>query len=82
MIKQNKYTISQQRSKCIGCGVCCQLAPDTWHMNEADGKSEIIDSINKKEWSVGQILETELSENLKAQSECPVKIIHIQQKTV
>ncbi|MDH5721470.1 MAG: ferredoxin [Spirochaetia bacterium] len=71
------YTISQQRIKCIGCGACVLNAPNTWVMNDADGKAMLRFGKEKNGWFVGSIDETELSENEKAALECPVKIIHL-----
>ena len=71
------YTISQQRIKCIGCGACVLNAPNTWVMNQNDGKAALRFGKDKKGWLVGVIDETELSENQKAAVECPVAIIHI-----
>lgn len=73
-----KITICHKRGDCIGCGSCALLAPDTWSMNQADGKSDLCDGAWKgKEFVVAQILEYELEENLQAADACPVKIIRI-----
>jgi ferredoxin len=29
--------------KCIGCGRCEEICPSVFHLNEASGKSEVID---------------------------------------
>ena len=49
--------------KCIGCGRCTEICPNTFKLNE-NGKSEIIsqDNINCAK---------------KASDECPVEAIHI-----
>ena len=76
-MKMKTYTISQQRMKCIGCGACVLNAPNNWVMSEADGKAMPRHSKEKNGWFVSTIDETELDENQKAVSECPVKIIHL-----
>ena len=40
--------IVYQRSKCIGCNYCIELAPDRWAMNKKDGKSVLLESRYKK----------------------------------
>jgi ferredoxin len=67
-------TIIQQRAKCIGCNYCVELAPQRWRMSRKDGKSVLLEAIDKKGfWNV-KVREDELESNLKA---CPVNIIQI-----
>jgi ferredoxin len=60
-----KYKITQERDKCIGCGMCASVCAENWEM-KADGKSA-----PKK---------TEIDDigcNKEAEDNCPVQIIHI-----
>jgi len=45
MSKNSK--IIHQRSECIGCGMCASIAPQTWKINEEDGKADLIGAEKK-----------------------------------
>jgi len=70
--------ISYFRDKCIGCGVCVEIAPYRWRMSQKDGKSTLIRSIRKN--TVYQLVVDTYEErdNKLAADNCPVKIIRIQ----
>ncbi|GHS99043.1 ferredoxin [Synergistales bacterium] len=33
--------VSLDSKRCIGCGVCCQICPDIFRLNEASGVAEV-----------------------------------------
>lgn len=35
--------VTVDEEKCIGCGRCEEICPAVFHLNEATGKSEVID---------------------------------------
>lgn len=70
-------TITQQRLKCIGCNYCVEAAPQRWQMSKKDGRSQLIDSRERRGfWSV-KVSEEEREQNEKAAKLCPVKIIQL-----
>lgn len=68
--------IIHQIEKCIGCGSCVAICPQSWEMGD-DGKAHLLDSkINKKTNS--QELEVkEVGCNQEAVEICPVECIKI-----
>jgi len=69
--------IIHYRNKCIGCNSCVEQAPQRWKMSQEDGKSNLIDSKNKKGVYQIDIGLDELEANEKAAKDCPVNIIRI-----
>ncbi len=69
--------VTLQRDKCIGCNYCEELCPDLFKMSRKDGKSVLLNSVNRKGFhTVRPLMELhEASENAKAA--CPVKIISV-----
>jgi len=70
--------ISHHRIKCIGCGHCVEVAPNTWQMNELDGKANLILAKEKRGFYTLLTSDDELDSNMEAQQICPVKIIQVQ----
>jgi len=70
-------SISFYRNKCIGCGNCCLCAPQTWVMDENDGKSILKNGINKKTCFNSEISAIDLEENKKAEKGCPARCIQV-----
>ena len=79
MAKENpKFKIVHEKSICIGCWACANVAEKYWEMeeNENDVKSHLVgsDKVEDRE-------ELELNEdfdiNLEAAEVCPVNCIHI-----
>lgn len=68
--------ILHYRESCIGCNSCVEHAPSRWKIDE-DGKSTLIDSVNKNGCYIVQIGTDEVEENEKAARDCPVRIIKI-----
>ncbi|MDD5417729.1 MAG: ferredoxin [Candidatus Nanoarchaeia archaeon] len=71
-----KYTVWQEREKCIGCGACASVCDKFWEM-DSDGKSKLKGSKKKGENFELIIDEKDLSCNKEAAEKCPVNIIHI-----
>jgi ferredoxin len=69
--------IQHFRQDCIGCNACVQYAPQTWAMNEADGKVDLIEGVTKGDIVTADLLASDLDANRKASACCPVRIIKI-----
>ena len=74
------YTISHDRSRCIGCGSCVAEAPQTWTLKTEDGLSMLKKGIDKKGTWVGEIDEFDYEDNFRAMKNCPMQIIRIVKK--
>ena len=61
----SKYTIIQERKKCIGCGSCVAVCPENWEMKD-DGKA----------WPIKTEVE-EIGCNKQAEEVCPVQCIQV-----
>jgi len=70
--------VFQQRIKCIGCGNCVEVAPNTWEMNKQDGKADLIGSNENKGFYTLLTTEDEYQNNIEAAKICPVKIIRVE----
>ncbi len=70
--------ITLQRQKCIGCNYCVELAPKQFQMSKKDGKSVLLNSIEKKGFfTLKSKNETLLEPCENAAKACPVKIISV-----
>lgn len=68
--------ITLQRKKCIGCNYCVEMAPGQFRMSKKDGKSVLLNSIDKKGFHTIKSAENHIFEDSKkAEEACPVKII-------
>jgi ferredoxin len=68
--------ITLQRKKCIGCNYCVEMAPGQFRMSKKDGKSVLLNSVDKKGFHTLKSAENHIFEDtLKAQEACPVNII-------
>jgi len=71
---KNKSKLKINRKACIGCGLCSSLDPETFFINQKDGKAEIEED--------SLILESELNSKVKTKiiteciKACPVKAIY------
>lgn len=72
-----RFTVSQQRRNCIGCGSCVVYSPNCWRMNKQDGKAELIGAKEKGNMMVAEVDMELLEENQKAAAACPMQIIKI-----
>ncbi|HFC00805.1 MAG TPA: ferredoxin [Phaeodactylibacter sp.] len=72
-----KLQIIFHRAKCIGCNACVEAAPERWRISRKDGKSNLIGAKEKK--GIYQVVVSidEQEENIKASSNCPVRIIKL-----
>ena len=70
--------IIHKQPECIGCDVCCDVAPNYWFMNE-EGLAEL-HSIQKIKDSLqfGEGFEEDREALKEAEENCPVNIIRIE----
>jgi ferredoxin len=72
--------ITLQRSKCIGCNYCVELAPAQFQMSKKDGKAVLLHSVEKKGFHTIKLADENILEaTLKASEACPTKIISVKQ---
>jgi ferredoxin len=69
--------ITYFRDKCIGCGVCCEIAPFRWRMSKKDGKSTLLQGKKKNDVFQAVVDNDEMKDNELAADNCPVNIIRI-----
>lgn len=70
--------ITLQRSKCIGCNYCEELAPEFFRMSRKDGKSTLLHAKEKKGFHTVRTPFAHAEEPLEAAAKaCPVKIIKL-----
>ena len=67
--------IFHYQAKCIGCNACVEVDKNRWRMSRKDGKSTLIKGINKKGIYRAEIENDEYETTMKAEKNCPVKII-------
>jgi len=75
-----KFSISQQRDNCIGCGSCAMYSPNCWKINNVDGKADLTNGVKKGDLIVAECDIELLEENKKAAAACPMQIIKINSK--
>lgn len=72
--------ITLQRKKCIGCNYCVEMAPEQYRISKKDGKSVLLQSVEKKGFHTLKSPDDSIYEvNLQAKAACPVKIISVKQ---
>lgn len=69
--------IVYNRRKCIGCGVCVEEAPKRWRMSTSDGKSVLINGVEKKGLYYTSVDTEEWFSNDKARENCPANVIKL-----
>ncbi len=74
----NKMKIIHERKKCIGCGVCAVLCPESWKMDE-DGRASLVKPKMKYDSKTeqGEVVIKKSGCNAKAADSCPVNCIKI-----
>ena len=70
--------IIHDRPRCIGCNSCVCIAPQTWHMDEVEGKAVLSGSTQKGKVHVADIFEVDEEANRAAAQACPMGIIKVQ----
>jgi len=69
--------IVYRRNKCIGCNYCTEHAPEFWRMSKKDGKSVLLNSVEKSgRWNL-RINDADVEANKRAAEACPVKVIEV-----
>ncbi|WP_117881343.1 ferredoxin [Aureibaculum luteum] len=72
--------VTLQRAKCIGCNYCVELAPSQFQMSKKDGKSVLLQGVEKKGFFTLKSPDHSIFEsNIKAKEACPVKIISVKE---
>lgn len=72
--------VTLQRSKCIGCNYCVELAPGKFAMSRKDGKSVLLHSVDKKGFfTLKEPNHSVLEEIENAANACPVRIISVKE---
>ncbi len=77
-VKELMIRIIHHRIRCIGCNYCVEVAPDRWDMSMDDGKSYLIDSIEKKGIYIVKASDDEYDSNSEAANICPINIIKVE----
>lgn len=73
--------ITLQRNKCIGCNYCVELAPGQFQMSKKDGKSVLLQSVEKKGFFTVKSHDNTIFDSAdEAKKACPVKIIEVKQR--
>ena len=70
--------ITHYRYKCIGCAYCAEIAPYRWEMSEEDGKSNLIDSVEKNGVQTIIVDDFEYEDNIQVAQLCPAKCIKVE----
>ena len=72
--------VTLQRSKCIGCNYCVEMAPVQFQMSKKDGKSVLIKSVDAKGFFTLKSYDHSITEKCElAAKACPVKIISVKE---
>jgi len=75
-----KLVVTLQREKCIGCNYCEELCPTLFKMSKKDGKSVLLNSVNRKGFHTAHALDDFRDSAEQAAVACPVQIIKINSK--
>ena len=67
--------VLHHRHKCIGCNACVEVDQFRWAMSDADGKSNLIEGVEKKGWYSAVVCDDEEDRLEAAKNNCPVNII-------
>lgn len=72
--------ITFQRSKCIGCYYCNEVAPYRWDIDEDDGRSILLDSEERSKDEIYTVItsDDEQLDNEEAAMQCPTGIIKVE----
>lgn len=73
------FKIVHFRKNCIGCNSCVNIAPQSWLMDEEEGKVRVVGGKQKGDLFVAEAFDCDLEQNIQAAEACPMKIIQINQ---
>ncbi|MGA1204602.1 MAG: ferredoxin [Opitutales bacterium] len=69
--------IAHKKPECIGCGLCAEVAPNYWHMDD-DGEAQLINVVRIDPFfQFGEGFPEDRSILEEAEEGCPVDIIRI-----
>jgi len=71
------YKILFNRKKCTGCSYCCDILPQMWTLNNADGKADLFEATKVNEVFFTQITDNEYKQNFDISKICPSKVIQL-----
>lgn len=72
------FRIIHKQPECIGCDLCCQVAPDYWFMND-EGMAELRSVLRiKNTLTHGEGWDHDEDQLREAEEGCPVNIIRIE----
>ena len=72
--------VTLQRNKCIGCNYCVEMAPQQFQMSKKDGKTVLLNSLNKKGFYTYKTKDHTILESCEAaKKSCPVHIISVKE---
>lgn len=71
------FKIVHFRKDCIGCNSCVTIAPQTWMMDEKEGKAVLVGGKKKGDLYVGEVFDCDREANERAADACPMRIIQI-----
>jgi len=72
------YKIKHDRSVCIGCGACFNVAGNFWEMSDVDGLASMVCGKKRSDdCHETEIREEEFQINMEAAQCCPVNAIHL-----
>lgn len=69
--------IIHYRHKCIGCGICYELQPNTWRMSQRDGKATLVGGNIKKGLYITSVIPDSEQLTRHVAEVCPVNIIKV-----
>ncbi|HPG06160.1 MAG TPA: ferredoxin [Saprospiraceae bacterium] len=69
--------VTQNRKKCIGCNYCVELAHNYWRMSRKDGKSVLLNAVEKRDMYSVRLDDDAFEANEAAAKACPVRIIQV-----
>lgn len=74
------FKIVHFRKDCIGCNSCVNIAPQSWTMDQKEGKAMLVGAKKKKDLYVAELFDCDLDANERAAKACPMRIIQINKR--
>lgn len=76
-----KFEVTIDRDECISCELCWETCPDFFEENSEDGFSQVVEKYRTGDnLGVGEAPEDLRDSLQEAADECPVEIIHVEEK--